>query len=270
MNSTLSFGLLLATLAGLSTAIGGAIGIFLCRPKCWHLAFILGFSAGVMIYISFAELLSAAIADIGITAANLAFFIGFGLIGIVDLVIPHEYKEERAAGHTGTEAAESEKGKKSLQRGKSSILLRAGVLTALGIAIHNLPEGLVVFSAVIGGDFSLGILVAIAVGLHNIPEGISVFVPIFEATGSKRRAFLYSFLAGIAEPVGALIGMAILLPFLSPFVSSGMLAFAGGIMVYISLDELLPAAHKYGEAHLAIAGIAAGMVVMAVSLIIIR
>lgn len=269
MDANVSLALVLATLAGLATAIGGGIAIFMCRPKCWHLALILGFSAGVMLYISFAELLVSAINGIGIIRANIAFFAGIVTIGILDFAVPHEYKEETITDSHPSLASKLTLDTQSGQTRRSAILMRAGVLTALGIAIHNLPEGLVVFSSVIGGDVKLGIIVAIAVGLHNIPEGISVFVPVYEASNSRRRAFFYAFLAGIVEPVGALLGYAILLPFLSPTVGFGLLAFAGGIMVYVSLDELLPAAHKYGEAHLGIVGIGIGMAVMAASLIIL-
>ena len=275
MNVDVGFALLLATAAGLCTAIGGVIAIFMCRPQCWHLALILGLSAGVMLYISFVELLPTAIEQVGLVTANAAFFIGIVAIGVLDLAVPHHYKEEQ---HGETPSSLStwlrERTGRSSQSsaslpGRSSVLMRAGVLTAIGIAIHNFPEGLIVFSSAIAGDFALGIVVAIAVALHNIPEGISVFVPIYEASGSRRRAFLYSFLAGLAEPVGALLAYAILLPFLTPTVVSALLAFAAGVMVYISLDELLPAAHKYGEAHLTIVGIAIGMVAMAVSLVLI-
>lgn len=269
MASNAPFALILATLAGLSTAIGGIIAIFMCRPKCWHLAFILGFSAGVMLYISFAELLIAAINGIGIIGGNIAFFAGIAFIGILDFVIPHEYKEERIKDSHPSLASKLAPGSQSNPSGRSSPLLRTGVLTAFGVAIHNFPEGLVVFSSAIGGDVTLGIIVAIAVALHNVPEGISIFVPIYEASNSRRRAFFYSFLAGVVEPIGALLGYIILMPFLTPAVSFGLLGFAGGIMVYISLDELLPAAHKYGEAHLAILGIVFGMMVMAASLAIL-
>jgi ZIP family zinc transporter len=270
MDANASFALLLATLAGLSTAIGGVIAIFMCRPKCWHLALILGFSAGVMLYISFAELLATAIGGVGLFGANVAFFVGIAFIGILDFAIPHEYKEERIGDSHPSLASQLTPDSQSGVAGRSSVLMRTGVLTGLGVAIHNFPEGLVVFSSAIGGDITLGLIVAIAVGLHNIPEGISVFVPIYEATNSRRRAFLYSLFAGIAEPIGALLGYAILMPFLNPTIAFGLLAFAGGIMVYISLDELLPAAHKYGEAHLTIVGIAVGMIVMAVTLIMLE
>lgn len=270
-----SFALLLATLAGLSTGIGSIIGLFACRPRCEHLAIILGFSAGVMVYVSFAELLVTAVERIGVINANIAFFVGIGFIAALDLLIPHEYKGERvkdmagladgSSGRTGR----SESLNPALTLGRSKALKRAGILTALGIAIHNFPEGLVVFTAGISGDVSLGITVAVAISLHNIPEGLSVFVPVYEATQSKKQAFLYSLSAGVAEPVGALLGYAILLPFLSPTLVSALLAFAAGIMVYISLDELLPAAHEYGQAHLTIVGVAAGMMVMAASLILL-
>lgn len=269
------FALLLATLAGLSTGIGSLIGLWACRPRCAHLAIILGFSAGVMVYISFVELLATAVTRIGLINANIAFFAGIGFIAGLDLLIPHNYKEERIKGmdqpddNTAALHGRSESLEPAFTLGRSDALKRAGVLTALGIAIHNFPEGLVVFSSGISGDPSLGIIVAIAISLHNIPEGLSVFVPVFEATQSKKQAFFYSFSAGVAEPIGALLGYAILAPFLTPSLVPALLAFAGGIMVYISLDELLPAAHEYGEAHLTIVGVAAGMIVMATTLVLL-
>jgi ZIP family zinc transporter len=152
---------------------------------------------------------------------------------------------------------------------QAAILKRAGLFTALGIAIHNFPEGMVTFSSAASGETSLGMAVAIAVAVHNIPEGIAISVPIFYATGNRRRAFLYSFSSGLAEPLGAIIGYTILRPFLTPTLLSTLLAFVAGIMVYISLDELLPLAHRYGKEHLVITGTVVGMVVMAVSLFLL-
>jgi ZIP family zinc transporter len=271
-----SFALLLTTLAGLSTGIGSAIAYFIRTPRYSYLAVMLGFSAGVMVYISFAELLKTAIDQVGFGIANLAFFIGIGFIGLVDMLIPHEYEEERLESTEAPAAAESESlGEGRAGRspsggvGRSPILMRAGLFTALGIAIHNFPEGLVTFSSAATGNTSLGLAVAVAVGVHNIPEGMAVSVPIFYATGSRRRAFLYSFSSGLAEPVGALIAYAILLPFLTATLLSSLLAFVAGIMVYISLDELLPLAHRYGKEHLVIVGVGTGMAVMAVSLFLL-
>ena len=112
-------------------------------------------------------------------------------------------------------------------------------------------------------------MIAIAIAIHNIPEGISVSVPIFYATGDKKKAFIYSFLSGIAEPVGAAVGFLILLPFLSDIVIASLMGFVAGIMVYISLDELLPMAHRYGHSHIVIIGIIIGMFIMALSLLIL-
>jgi ZIP family zinc transporter len=203
-----------------------------------------------------------------------AFFIGILLIAIIDILVPHEYEEEHVTdAHFGI--------RKVRDQGKSllpprltpvsqSSLMRSGMFVMLGIAIHNFPEGLVTFSCAATGDIAFGIMIAVAIAIHNIPEGIAVSVPIFYATGDRRRAFTYSFLSGVAEPVGALIGYGILLPFLTPTLLSSLLAFVAGIMVYISLDEILPLAHRYGQEHLAIIGVGAGMLVMAISLLWLR
>ena len=150
------------------------------------------------------------------------------------------------------------------------MLFRTGLLTAIGITIHNFPEGLAVFSSSITGDTTFGIMVAVAIALHNIPEGISVAVPILESTGSRNKAFLYSFVSGLAEPLGALVGYAILMPFLTTTFIYILVAFAAGVMVFISIDELLPTAHMYGNEHVVIAGTLAGMVLMAVSIYALR
>ena len=274
MPSNVSFALLLTLLAGLATGIGSAIAYFIRKPETKHMSLILGFSAGVMLYISFAELLHQAFDKVGFVTANLGFFIGIAFIAVLDILIPHEYKQEHA--ETPPEApAEANLYPHRLryrrgQKEQRSYLMRAGMLTAIGIAIHNFPEGLAVFSSGITGDRGFGLLVAIAIALHNIPEGISVSIPIWEATGSRGRAFLYSFAAGLAEPVGATIGYAILFNFLTPTVIYTLLAFAAGIMVYISLDEILPMAHLYGKEHLVIIGVVAGMVMMALSIFLIR
>lgn len=284
MEINLSFAMLLTTLAGLSTGIGSAIAFFIRKPKYSYLALLLGFSAGVMVYISFVELLKTSVENVGFATANLGFFAGIGFIALLDILIPHEYEEERAEdAHLSIvkrvfrrilrrSKSREEKGVEqasSPAAGQPSVLMRVGVLTALGIAIHNFPEGMVTFASVATGEVALGIKVAIAIAIHNIPEGIAVSVPIFYATGNRRRAFLWSFSSGLAEPVGAIIGYAILRPFLTPTLLSTLLASVAGIMVYISLVELLPVAHRYGKQHLVVAGIASGMLVMAVSLFLL-
>ncbi len=269
----ISFAFLLTLVAGLSTGIGSAIAYFIPKPKPVHMSLILGFSAGVMLYISFAELLHQSFEKIGFGSGNLGFFAGIAFIAILDILIPHEYKEEHSTSpaaalddvHPSARGMRRQYGK----RASRSRLMRTGILTAIGIAIHNLPEGLAVFSSGITGDRTFGFLVAIAIALHNIPEGVSVSIPVWEATGSRRKAFWYSFVAGLAEPLGAVIGYVILFNFLTTTVIYSLLAFAAGIMVYISLDELLPTAHQYGKEHLVIIGVIAGMVVMALSIYLI-
>jgi ZIP family zinc transporter len=269
MNIDFGFALLLTVLAGLSTGIGGAIAFFIRRPKYSYLSFLLGLSAGVMVYISFTELLSTAIADVGFLKANIAFFVGIVVFAVIDILIPHSYEEESSDDARFGAIKEKELTPGSSSAASVSALKRGGIFIAIGIAIHNFPEGMVTFASAATGDVSFGIMIAIAVAIHNIPEGIAVSVPIYYATGSRRRAFIYSFLSGVAEPVGALIGYAVLLPFLTAEVLSTTLAVVAGIMVYISFDEILPMAHRYGREHLVILGVITGMGIMALSLLLL-
>jgi ZIP family zinc transporter len=259
----IAFGLTL--FAGLSTGIGSAIAFFTKQTNTKFLSIALGFSAGVMIYVSFVEIFFKAkeslIDAIGYYPGSWltvgSFFAGIALIAIIDRLIPsaenpHEIKL----------IEDAEKGSKKNKR-----LMRMGVFTALAIAIHNFPEGLATFIASLE-DPGLGVAIAVAIAIHNIPEGIAVSVPILYATGNKRKAFTLSFLSGLAEPVGALVGYFILLPFLTELTFGILFAGVAGIMVFISIDELLPAAREYGEHHLSIYGLIAGMAVMSVSLLL--
>jgi ZIP family zinc transporter len=249
--------LLLTAIAGLSTGIGSTIAYFLKKPKTSHLCFSLGLSGGVMLYVSFVELLPEAFHTVGEIVGLYAFFAGIIAMGIIDLVIPEAENPHAFKGLTLKRKGKEDKA-----------LLRVGLLTALAVGIHNFPEGLATFGTALS-DVRLGVLIAFAVAIHNIPEGISVSMPIYFATGNKRKAFFYSFLSGVAEPVAAVIGLVILLPFLSEGVLAFLLAFVAGIMVYISVDELLPVAHQYGSGHCAILGIIVGMFIMAFSLLIL-
>lgn len=266
MDIDFGFAMLLTVLAGLSTSIGSAIAFFIRRPKYSYLSFLLGLSAGVMVYISFTELLGTAINEVGFLKANIAFFIGIAVFATIDMLIPHTYEEESVGDARFGTDEEKANGSGLSAAASLSSLKRGGIFIAIGIAIHNFPEGMITFASAATGDISLGIVIAVAVAIHNIPEGIAVSVPIFYATGNRRQAFTYSFLSGVAEPIGALIGYAFLLPFLTPDVLSTTLAFVAGIMVYISFDEILPMAHRYGREHLAILGVIVGMAIMALSL----
>ena len=247
----------LTIFAGLSTGIGSAIAYFIRKPKILYLSFALGLSGGVMIYISFMEMLPDAIDKVGEPWGLFAFFIGIGVIALIDYLVPDAENPHTYDGidHPNTP-------------GDSHKLLRMGIFTALAIGIHNFPEGLATFAAALS-DLKLGVFIAIAIAIHNIPEGIAVSIPIYYATNNRNKAFFYSFLSGVSEPVGAALGYLILMPFLSPALLAALLAFVAGIMVYISLDELLPMAHAYGHGHLVIGGIVAGMLIMAVSLLML-
>ena len=263
-NVLIAFGLTL--FAGLATGIGSAIAFFAKKTNTKFLSISLGFSAGVMIYVSFVEILvkaqdSLVVAygdKLGVWYTVVSFFGGILLIGIIDKLVPsienpHEIRGvEDFEGETPTE--------------KERKLLRMGTFTALAIAIHNFPEGLATFAAALS-DPTIGVSIAIAIAIHNIPEGISVSVPIYYATGSKKKAFTWSFLSGVSEPIGALIGYFIFFRYFSDAVFGILFAMVAGIMVFISLDELLPSAQKYGEHHLSIYGLVCGMLVMALSLL---
>jgi ZIP family zinc transporter len=209
----------------------------------------LGFSAGVMIHVSYVELLQQSVEEIGFGPAHIAFFVGMVVMFAIDVSIPHEFMAERQAG--GDQAKND--------------LMRAGLLVALGLGIHNFPEGMATFAGALD-DPNLGIAIAAAIALHNIPEGLAVSTPILAATGSRKQAFWWSFLSGVSEPVGAGLAALVLLPILNDTVLGYVLASVAGIMVFISLDELLPVSRSWGEEHLSIVGIVVGMLVMAVSL----
>ena len=241
---------LLTLLAGLSTVLGSILFLrHFCNKK--YLGFILGLSAGVMIYLSFTELLPISISKIGFLSANLYFFLGIIIIGIIDVILPHHYLEEKV-------------------RGKQNIvdrkLFSVGLIVTLGLAIHNVPEGMAVFLSSFS-ELKLGILLAIAIAIHNIPEGIAVSAPIFHATNSKKKAIQYSFISGIAEPIGAIIAYFVLKPFLNEAILAYIFSIVAGIMVYISFDELLPASFRDNEGHSAILGIVSGMIIVAISLL---
>ncbi|HRR33232.1 MAG TPA: zinc transporter ZupT [Kiritimatiellia bacterium] len=291
----IAFGLTL--FAGLATGIGSMIAFLAKRTDYRFLSVATGFSAGVMLYVSFVEIFvkgNEALVErfgdpLGYWVNVISFFGGMLLIGLIDNAIPsaenpHETHAEsetralhdRSGAPTPTPPSCDDPGQGLHDHTPRKRLLRMGLFTALAITIHNFPEGLATFLAALQNP-KLGIAIAIAVALHNIPEGISVSVPIYYATGNRRKAFVYSLLSGLAEPVGA--GIAYLA--LRLIVGSGNGAvpseimgvlFGGvaGIMVYISLDELLPTSRAYGKGHDSLFGLVGGMLVMALSLLLMR
>ena len=251
---------LLTLLAGLSTGIGGAFVFFAKTIDRRLLCVSLGLSAGVMIYVSLVEILhesAAMLSEVygdktGMLYAMLSFFGGILLIAVIDKLIPCEENPHEMSCQVRPGAEDNR-------------LKRTGLLTALTIAIHNFPEGMASFVSATQ-SMRLAIPIIVAIAIHNIPEGISIAMPIFYATGSRRIAMRYSLLAGLAEPLGALATYLVLLPFMSPVLQGVLFGVVAGIMVFISLDELLPSAQAYGEHHLGMYGLIGGMAVMALSL----
>ncbi|GLU86201.1 zinc transporter ZupT [Kocuria sp. NBRC 114282] len=261
--------LLLTVIAGLATGLGGLAVFLTNRSNGSFLALSLGFSAGVMLYVSFVEILAEA-SDLlsaawgpgrGTWGMVGGFFAGIAVIAVIDRLVPHQANPHEFAYQPGDAEADAA----FAAPAADSRLLRTGMLTALAIAIHNFPEGFATFAAALG-DPSVAVAITVAIALHNIPEGIAVAVPVFQATGSRARAIGLSFLSGLSEPLGAVIGFLLLRPFLTDALFGASLAAVAGIMVFISLDKLLPTAEKYGGHHLCVYGIVAGMAVMAVSL----
>ncbi len=314
--------LLLPLIAGLSTTIGSFIAFFLKKPSKQFISIIMGFSAGVMILISFIELLPTGIETNGLLMGITFFFIGMIIMLIIDVTITHQYGFEdsmeiltnsngsceygyqtpkqhrhplikmknnrsRNSGNPNqllVEIAIPEESSTYKAHGKSrqgyrhrhqkrvenerEMLEKTSILVFIGIFIHNLPEGMATFVGAVK-DFQLGFLLMLAIALHNIPEGIAVSVPIYICTGNRKKAFLWSFLSGISEFIGAVIVALVLYSFINDAILGIMLSIVAGIMIYISLDELLPVAHSFGEEHSAIIGLMIGMFVMALSIVLI-
>lgn len=264
-SNTVFFALMLTVFAGLSTGIGSALAFFTRKTNTTFLSISLGFSAGVMIYVSFVEIFQKAKDSLvnvsgeqhGTIYTVLGFFGGVLFIALIDRLIPsfenpHEIRNVE------------DMDEKKLKKRK---LLRMGMFSALAIAIHNFPEGIATFSAGLA-DPQIAIPIAVAIAIHNIPEGIAVSVPIYYATGSRKKAFFLSFLSGLSEPVGAALSYLLLFQYFNDTVFGILFSSVAGIMVFISLDELLPTAKEYGKHHHAIYGLIAGMAVMALSLLL--
>ena len=271
--------LLLTLIAGAATGIGGALVLFKKKISSNFLAGALGLSAGVMIFISLAELFPESQAEIasigslkhGEALVLLAFFAGMGIITLIDFLIP-EYENPHEASGLSLDTKTAAVGVLE-QTGNEKALHRLGVMSALAIAIHNFPEGIATFIGALN-DPQIGAGITFAIAIHNIPEGIAVAIPIYYATKSKGKALLYATLSGFSEIIGALLCLGVTAVSGVELTGGGpafplILAAVAGIMIYISLDELLPTAEKYGKHHIAIAGVVAGMAVMGVSLLIL-
>ncbi len=265
-SESLMFAFGLTLFAGLSTGIGSVMSFFSKKFNPYFLCGALGFSAGVMIYVSFVEIFFKAKTSLSLSLGDktgyfitvISFFSGIALIALIDKLVP-SYENPHEIKNIDPENVKAEKDNNKLKR--------MGIFSAIAIAIHNFPEGLATFMSALN-DPALGISIAVAIAIHNIPEGIAVSVPIYYSTKSRTKAFKYSFLSGLAEPVGAIVGFFLLGAFFNELTFGIVFAGVAGIMVYISLDELLPTAEEYGKHHIAIGGLIAGMLIMATSLLL--
>ena len=271
--------LILTLIAGSATGIGGALVLFKKKLSSNFLAGSLGLSAGVMIFISLAELYPEAQAEVmaispdshGKTFVLIAFFVGMGIITLIDFLIP-EYENPHEA--PGLSLGEQTAAVDMLQHtSNASALKKLGIMSALAIAIHNFPEGIATFIGTLNNP-EMGTGITFAIALHNIPEGIAIAIPIYYATRNKGKALLYATLSGLSELLGAVLCIAVTKIFGIELTSSSIafpliLSAVAGIMIYISLDELLPTAEKYGKHHIAIGGVVSGMAIMAISLLIL-
>lgn len=271
---------LLTLVAGGATSIGAALGVLGRGTGPRFLAGGLGLSAGVMLYVSFVELLpegarvlsgGAAPTGRGTALATLSFFLGIALIAVLDRLVPravspHEFAGRMDGSHGRDEVREPDE--QLEDRALRARLLRTGAITAAALALHNVPEGFATFVAALQAP-EVAIPVVAAIALHNIPEGLAVAVPVRRATGSRSKAFWLATMTGLAEPVGAVIGYLLLAPVLTGDAMGAILAGVAGVMVFVSLDELLPAAEETGEHHTVIYSLIAGMAVMAVTLLVL-
>lgn len=256
--------LVITTLAGLSTIVGGFLTFFIKRTNLHALSIGLGFSAGVMIFIALyaimheaQDFLTPTFPDKAQLVTFLSFFAGVAIAALIDFCMPAHIGANFLSNGINEEAAEPVNPKVS----------KAGVLTALMISIHRFPEGLATF-LVASKNLALGIPFAVAIAIHNLPEGIAIALPVFHATGKKRLAIFYTFIASLAGPIGAIIGIIITKIFLPEMAVGMMFGAVAGIMVYISLDTLLPLAREFGDNHHVMIGIISGMFFISMSLLL--
>ncbi len=254
--------MLITLFAGLATTIGGGIAFIVKKNSLKALSVGMGFSAGVMIFLSFTEMLPEANKLLYAHFPNnhewitlIGFLTGLVIAILIDYFLPDHVDEEDML-HPETPAKHN------------YMIKRAGLVTAIAICVHNFPEGMATFFTTTQ-NITLGLSVGLAIAIHNIPEGIAVALPIYHVTGKKRYAMLYAALSGITEPIGALVGMLIFGLFLPQVLIGALMAAVAGIMIYISFDTLLPLAKEYGDWHQSLVGILSGIIVMWVSLILI-
>lgn len=278
MENSYLIAFILSTIAGLSTVIGGFVTFFIKQNSLKFLSFGLGLSAGVMLFVSLVDLYPEATELIKTQMGQnltwlsiLCFGIGMLIAVLIDFFVPDHIQASMFTKQIGaneqhtdsTDCIEDENAIISIGKIK-----RAGIITAIVVALHNLPEGLATFTLA-SQDVILSLGVIIAIAIHNIPEGMAISIPVYQATHSKRKAFLYSFLSGMAEPIGGVLGF-LIIKTLFPNLCVGLLfALVAGIMTYISIDTLLPLSKDYDTGHYSISGVVLGLMVIGITLILL-
>ncbi|MEM7651442.1 MAG: zinc transporter ZupT [Pseudomonadota bacterium] len=253
--------LLICVAAAAATMIGG-FSVFTTRdsnPRI--LAFGLAFAGGAMVYISLVEIFWKSLSSFSeiapdkqaYTQATIAFFAGVAILALIDRLIPNP--------HNRLTVPDGEESKKYLKR--------VGLLAALAITVHNIPEGMATFFAALE-DPVLGSSLAFAIAVHNIPEGVSIAIPVYYATQNKKLTLLACSVSAIAEPLGAILGYLVLAPFLSAYVFGAVFGAIAGAMVFLAMDELLPTAKRYASGHDSVYGMVIGMACIALSLVLFR
>ena len=247
----MSVPLLLTLLAGAATFIGAFLGVLGQKPSNRVLAFSLGFAAGIMLLISLMEMLPEGMSPV----LGYGMFI-VGLLGYfgLDRLLPHAHPQDLV--------------QKTTQPLPGSIK-RTAILLTLGISLHNFPEGIATFVTA-SSNLELGFGIALAVALHNIPEGLAVAGPVYAATGSKRTAIFWAGISGMAEILGGVLAWLILGSLISPVVMAAIMAAVAGIMVALSVDELMPLAKEIDPNNNPSYGVLCGMSVMGLSLVILQ
>ena len=262
--SSVLVALLVTLAAGLATGLGSLLVVFARGPNPRLLAFGLAFAGGAMVYVSLSEILNKSIASfstaygakMGFTCATLAFLAGMVAIMLIDMLVPNPHDSLASDDPT-------------LREHNRDYIRRVGLMTAVAITAHNFPEGLATFFATLESP-AVGLPLAFAIAIHNIPEGIAIAVPVYYATGNKGYAFIASLLSGLAEPVGAAIGYGLLSSVLSEAVFGAVFGVIAGVMVFLAIDELLPAAKRYAKGHETVYGLVSGMGVLAISLVLFK
>ncbi|NLW96735.1 MAG: zinc transporter ZupT [Xanthomonadaceae bacterium] len=256
--------LAVTTAAGLATGFGGLLVFASKSPNARLLAFGLAFAGGAMVYVSLGEILTKSIASfsmhygerLGFTWGTLSFLAGVLVIVTIDRLVPNPHER-------------LEVDDPYFREHNRDYVRRVGLLTAVAITAHNFPEGLATFFATLENP-GVGLPLAFAIAIHNVPEGIAIAVPVYFATNNKAYAFTACLLSGLAEPVGAILGYALLRPFLSEAVFGAVFGIIAGVMVFLALDELLPAAKRYAKGHETVYGLVTGMGALAISLVLFK